>query len=277
MKQLVNNFKNYILDRWIIVKTSVISSAQVELAYPANNWSNIFSTLAYTITSILFINVLFSNVTTFAGYNKDEMLVFFIIGQLTFYIEWLLSLNNLGKFTASINSGSFDLLLTKPLPALFYTNFRTLNLISTIRDLLPNVLLVVFVIDWSILDVSILNFFIGILIFIFGILITINYQLILTLPVFWIGFIDKVMEFGLAVEYEISHQFPYEAIRKYFGFFFFTLLPIVLVVGGTTSVILGKLPALPTLLVTLTFSIISGQIKFTLWKIALKHYSSASS
>ena len=90
MKQLV--YKEAITDRLLILKANTIFTLQKETAYWANNWASVFSTLFYTLTMLLFINVLYANVTLFVGYTKQEMLLFFFslfyLGQhLRFYIS----------------------------------------------------------------------------------------------------------------------------------------------------------------------------------------------
>ncbi|MFA5291055.1 MAG: ABC-2 family transporter protein, partial [Candidatus Paceibacterota bacterium] len=109
---------------WRILRANLINTFQTETAYFGNNWGNMISTIIYVTVQILFINVIYSRVNTFAGYDKNEMYFLLFIGQFGFYLLWGISEMNNQTLIKDINRGSLDFLLVLPVPSLWYVTFR---------------------------------------------------------------------------------------------------------------------------------------------------------
>lgn len=258
----------------IIIKNSILE----DLAYSTNNWGSILSVTVYIITNIFFINILFDNVKTIAGYTRDEILLFNLISQFWFFLIYGIFGYNIGLLIQSVNNGELDLLLTKPLPSLFYTIFKNLNFILLIRDFFPSALILILAINWNNLSFSLINLVIGTLISVIGISISIMIHIITTLPVFWLGSIQGFTDLIYTVEDGAGHSnLVFEAWNKFWQIFFTVIFPIGLSTAVAVSVMLGKSSASGMLLLSIIVFIIFGLLTKKLWNIAIKNYTSASS
>ncbi len=74
MKQ--SEFKEAAADRWVLLKANFIFTFQKETAYWANNWTSLLSTTFYTLSMLVFINILYSKKTLNRQYNKDRYIKF---------------------------------------------------------------------------------------------------------------------------------------------------------------------------------------------------------
>ncbi len=258
-----------------IIKTNLINSFQHETAYFAENWSNFLSTLFYTLALLLFINVLYSNVKTLAGYSKNEMMFLVLVGQIGFYFGWSMFAQSVEILNDDIQTGALDFILIKPVPSLFFVSFRWFPVISMLRDSIPTLLVIISLIDWHSLNLVGTNVLFGIFIFACGQIIWHCIRFLLVLPAFWFGNARAIHSIAYALE--DSHNLPLEGYTKNIKILFTIIIPIIVVGAVTGSVMLGKSNGLfmsaQSFLVTLVFVFIIN----VLWKVALRNYTSASS
>src|SRR3989344_3048357 len=272
MKQLVYNTKK----RLSLLSATTRYTFRSETAHLSNNWGNVLSTCFYTISNIIFIDVLYSNVKTVAGYGRDEMLLFMFIGQISYYLSWLIH-QNIDWLIEIVNNGQLDLVLSRPVPSLFYITFGRVRLFSVLRDCIPPMIVLSLVIKWQNLALSPLNIGVGLLICLMGIACAHVVHFISALPVFWIGQSSQVLDMSENIEYNIGKTIPLEGFGKKIQFFFTALVPYLISTGVATSVALGKAPATTALIGVTIITIGALLAKQYAWSIALKAYTSASS
>jgi len=258
-----------------IILANIKNTFQHETAYFTESWSNILSTVFYTITLLIFINILYTNIDTFAGYSKNEMFFIVFIGQLTFYIGWGIFAGNIEILSDDIYNGTLDFILLKPVSSIFFVSLRKLPIVSAIRDGLPNILTIVILINWSALSLNTINIIWGIIIFIMGQIIWHCIRFILILPSFWLGSAKQF--WGVSYELQDTHNVPFEGYVRGLRIFFSTVLPILIVNAMSVSVMLnrssGMIMTVWATLVAIVFLIIINW----LWKISLRNYTSATS
>jgi len=247
-------FKKAFSKRLSILVATTKFTYQIETAFRTNNWANVLSTCFYTLSQILFINVLYVNVKLIAGYSKDEMLLFMFIGQVGYYISWLFHANLL-ELIQDVNKGTLDTLLIKPVPSLFYITFKKIRLFSVVRDCLPPLIVL------------------GLL----GITCAHIVHLLSALPVFWLGESESILNLSQEFEYNIGKVIPFEGFGNNFKLVFTTIVPVMISAGVATSVILMKLPIFPTLIWVVIITILALIVRQWIWKFALRTYTSASS
>ncbi len=265
-----------VFDNTKILLANIKYTFQTETAYRIGNLVSVFSTFFYTITYLVFIDVIFSNVDTVAGYSLNEMNFFFLLSQVTAYTFFIIN-DNISKLIESVNSGNLDLILTKPVSSLFYTSFSKIRVYSMTRDMLPPLLAVIFIINWSELNLSITSLMLGILILILGMLIAQAFLTICALPVFWIGESKQLFNVAQDSWFASGATVPFEGIPSFLKFTFIFLIPGIIPSALATSVALGKSDALTALGVSFFVLIIFFVLRSILWRIALKNYTSASS
>lgn len=261
--------------RLSLVKINIINTFRHETAYFGENWSNILSTVFYTLALILFVEVLYSNVNNFAGYSKNEMMFLIFIGQLAFYSGWGMFSDNIEKLNEDIKTGALDFILIKPVPSLFFVSLRWFPILTTLRDSVPTLSIIFLIVDWTSLHLNPLNLFYGGIIFICGQVVWHCLRLILVFPAFWFGDASRILSITYVLQE--TYNLPFEGYVKSLRILFTTVLPIIISGAVCGSVILGKsdgfLMAGEALAVIVVFLFITNW----LWKASLKRYTSASS
>lgn len=272
MKQLAYNINK----RFVLLIATIKYTFRTDTAHFSNNWGNILSTCFYTISNIIFIDVLYANVKSVAGYGRDEMLLFMFMGQIAYYLSWTIH-SNIDWLIEIVNTGQLDLVLSKPVPSLFYITFGRVRLFSVLRDCIPPMLVLTLVINWQNLNLSGLNVAVGIVICLLGIAAAHCVHFISSLPVFWVGQSSQMIDLSESLEYNVGKVIPYEGFGRKLQFFFTAFVPYLISAGVATSVMLGKTPAIISLFGVLIITTGALLAKGYAWKIALKSYTSASS
>lgn len=274
MKPWGSRARDAIAERLFLLGCSVRYTAQLETAYFFANWAGAVSTVAYTASYFLFIDVLFRNVPSFVGYTRAEMLFFMLVSQLSFYATWFWSINNVHLIEHDIRSGDFDLLLTKPVPLLFYAHTRRISLVTIVRNSTPAMVALCAVLPWQELSFRGTNLLAALAIFVLGQLALNAVQSILVLPAFWVA---GAKTFTALYSDVGDKQMPAEALPHWFSLTFTVVVPLLLHASFTTGVALGHLDALPALAVAAGATITVSYLRVRLWQSALRSYTSASS
>lgn len=266
--------KNYFKLRYNILAANIVNTFQKETAYFANNWGSVFSTTSYTLILILFIKVIFYNVKSFAGYSQNEVFLVAFLYQIYFYAAWAWSENNIENLCEDVNKGNLDFFLIRPVPSLFYVTFREVSIVSALQDGIP-LIAYLFLINWKQLPITPLSAFYGLLICILGHIAMHCFVFIMALSIFWLGEFKNI--FFIAYSLEDTNNIPLEGFGKPIRFALMTLIPTLLAVQLSASVILGKSSGLRMFLLSLIIAIIFLALKSYFWKKALGIYTSASS
>jgi len=233
------------------------------------------STFFYTGTMLVFIKVLYSNLDTFASYNENQMLLLVFFNQMNFYLSYYWSVNNINKLIESVRLGELDLILTKPLPHLFFITTRSLSFVNFVKEGLPNLLLILIIIDWTGLISVPIRVLPAILIVVLGQISLHCFRFLFALLTFFTGHSVQVVR--LSNQISDNQEIPYEGYSKGLKLFFTSIVPSLFVSGVAVSVLLGKsssvLMSAYCILITAVFVFLANWG----WRIALRNYSSASS
>jgi ABC-2 type transport system permease protein len=258
-----------------LLKLSIINSYQIQSAYFFENVMGIFSTLAFTFSMLVFINVIFSNVDLFAGYTKSEMLFLFFVAQFNFYVAYIWSVNNINSLVENVRSGELDLILVKPIPDLFFISSRRIHLLTMLKEGLPTLFMFGAAVEWSKVPVVKENIPYALLIIVLGQLSVHCFRLIFGLSVFFTGNAEQVFKLSNAVT-DIS-EIPYEGYPFGLRMLFTAFVPALIASQVAVSVALGKSQALHMLVLVLVISMVFILLANFCWRVALKGYTSASS
>lgn len=271
---MLSAFKDSVNVRLRLLWINTVNTWQAETAYFGDTWGNVLSTVMYTLTYLIFIEVIFTNTKILAGYTRNEMLFLLFIIQINFYLIFTWSYNNVVKMVDDVNLGTFDLILIKPLPALYYTSIRNITLISTLRDAVPSLLIIALVINWSQIHVAPIAVVAGISIIICGQIAMNTFFFLLGLPVFWFGQAADLL--GLSYSF-MSNNLPFEGLGKPLKLALTSLIPCLLASSFAASVMLGRTDTAKGIIYALFIAIGALIIKTFVWRLALRNYTSASS
>lgn len=276
MTQLGVNYLN--MYRLKLLKAIIKNSFEHDMAYIANGWGNILSVIFYMLANIVFIDVIFQNVSSLAGYTRDEILLFNMLSQVWAFLLLGLLFSNLAAFIESVNNGELDLVLTKPVPSLLYIFLKEVSIVRILRDFIPSISILLIAIDWETIVILPSNLILGLLIMIAGLICSACFHFIAALPVFWLGDNSGITDLFIEVEDRSGHSnLVYEAWSDFWRVIFTIFIPTAISTAISTSVILGKSPGPEMLVIALMVMIVFILIVNILWRICLKNYTSASS
>lgn len=263
--------------RWVIIKANTLFSVKESMAYSLNNWGGLASTIVYMLTYLVFLSAIFGKVKTLAGYNYSEILILTLISQLNFYLAWVWSIRNLDQLGEDVKTGKLDLILTKPLPALWYVTFQKVNLFMLVFEMWPATLpLIYLILKNSDFHISTEGFVLATLSFIFGHIAIHCFQFILTSLTFWTGEYRGLNGLGYSIAF-FGDSIPLEAYPMTFMSLGLTVIPFLIHTALTTSYLLGKTTDFRWMFLSFFAMISFIIIKVKIWDMALRQYSSASS
>lgn len=270
-------FKQILSQRLSIFQASCLFAFRKEVAYAGNNWAAIFSTTAYTLSMLLFVHIIFANTKQIAGYSHNEMLFYFLMAQFTYYLNWQFSLVNIYELITDVNKGNLDMVLTKPVPALFYLTSRNIGFFRSFVDSFPPTLAILVSINWSTLNIAPTNLIYGFFIFIFGSIALHVFQFLAALPVFWLGESESIVDLAGYLGAGSGSMIPLEGFSRPLQITFGTILPVIIATAFSTSAILGKISAPFLCLWSFIVAFLAIFIRKAAWNLAIRNYTSASS
>ncbi len=219
---------------------------------------------------ISFLYFLLSGSKTLAGYNTEQTIFFFLTFNLVDTISQFLY-REVYRFRPLIVSGNFDLVLTKPVNALF----RSLAGGADVIDLLmipPLIAAICF------LGIKISPNFLLIVSFV---ALVLNGLLIATafhIAVLSLGIITLEVDHTVMIYRDLLNlgRFPIDIYREPLRGILTYLVPIAIMITLPAKALIG-LASLKGILVAFLIGSISFFVSVRLWNFALKKYTSASS
>jgi len=266
---MFKNIKKIIKVELILIKLNFESF----LFYRLNALLIFVGSAFYNLGAILFIQFLFNNITSFAGYDKWDLLLFYGIGQSLGFI-YLFSTNpNKYKFVNMVDNGNLDLILTKPLNSIVYSTLNKFSFEHLIGLIQP-VMIIIYVFSNKTYMFNPAGIIIALSSIFISIILSHLINVITLIPTFWL---QRQQLYRFYPETADLSNYPYEIFdSKISKFIFFILIPYALLVNIPFRSISGDLN---TNLFFLEILVLSFFILTTkhLWKFGLKNYQSASS
>ncbi len=274
----LSEFKQQILKRWRILRSNTVFSSRESLAYSANNWGSLISTVSYMTTYMIFVESIFNKTESIASYSQNEILFLTTIGQSVFILVYFFSFSNVKEMVELVKNGGLDLLLIKPLPHLFYVTFKKIDLptigLNLIVSLLPPL---IFLIAQGGVPLETLNMTIGLVVLLMGMICIHCFQFILNLLIFWQAKAKSINR----ISYDASFwgmDIPFEGFPQAIKVICLTIVPSLVPIGLATSIMLGKNQNGWQWVIYSVFLAISFiMLKTKMWQRALLVYQSASS
>lgn len=261
--------KRYLRLSWMFLKQSLIQST----AYRLNFWMICITNLAYFGSQIIFIDIIFKGSLSLNGWSRYEMLFYIgtynIIDALWVFGPYF----NLANLPSIINSGEFDIYLTKPINSQYMASLRKIE-VSSLVSLVAGICIAGY--SLSIMGKTIT--LVRILLFTFTIVNALVLQYSLYLILTCLSFILIRADFIRKID-SLGHYFvsrPADIYKGTIKFILFYILPygLLLVMSAKSAikqVSIGEY--LGFLAITWTFFTLS----VLCWRLSLSKYSSASS
>ncbi|MDR3711166.1 MAG: ABC-2 family transporter protein [Capsulimonadaceae bacterium] len=247
--------------------------------FRANFFANLVANLAWMLTLLIFIDILFRNTQSVAGWSKAEMLVLFGTYTSLRGLSNTLFYNNLSQLPNSIRTGTMDFILTKPVNSQFYVSLRYIGL-DDLGQTVGGLFVVAY--GWAILpshppaDPLVAAAFTGMLACSLALFYSLT-LLMMTLS-FWLVRLDNLMILG-DMMFSIART-PIDIFRRFGGGVFFVLtyiLPLAFIAALPVKMLFGAVSPGRALLEALLLAAFFLAASAAFWRYATRSYSSASS
>lgn len=225
--------------------------------------------LVMTLVVLLLIK---QNITSFAGYTNDQLIVFFLVYQFIESISQAV-FRGVYNFGRQVKNGEFDFDLLKPINPLFRALMGSPD-INDVIFLIPSTAISIYILstlDLTITVSSVIGFFL-MLINSF-LIVTALYIIVLSIAIFTTD-IDGVI--WMYRDLARLGQFPVSVYLELMRFALFFLIPIGFMITVPAEVLINS-----ELSYGLGMAVAVGVVFFAfslwLWRTALRNYTSASS
>jgi ABC-2 type transport system permease protein len=258
---------------WRVWKANVRISVIREMEFRANFLLGIIRQILWLSIFILMIKTVFQNTDSLAGWRQSEVLIILALSRLIEGILNTLFTHNIGQIPQIVQSGRFDFVLNKPIPAQFYAAFRRFKV-----DSLGNVIAGLALLLYALTQLEVVPSVFALLLFclLAFVGITIFYSLLILVAslVFFLERLESVWAFmnifsePLTVPFDIFPRTPRIALTY--------LLPLAFVVFVPAQAITGRLDwwQVPVGIILAGIFLLLANLA---WRAGLRHYSSASS
>jgi ABC-2 type transport system permease protein len=229
---------------------------------------------ALWLAAFLFlIDIIFRNTESLAGWSRNEVVIILALSRVVEGTIGVLFTDNIMRLTSTVQKGTFDFILTKPLPSQFAAFFTRLSY-ESIGNVLTGLILLVYIAIQSPEIFTLAGSLLTILMSILG--ITVYYSLLIMVGslVFYIDRLEALWSFNvlfsepLTVPFDVFPRGPRIALTY--------LLPLAFVVFVPAQALTGRLTLwqVPVAIGIAAAFLLLANIA---WRAGLRRYSSASS
>lgn len=220
------------------------------------------------IASIVFIEVLYGNFESVAGYSKYELYFLYGITLCQLKIMMLFFIGGIDSFSNKIISRDVDLVLLKPM------NPHTLMMIPETSihqflSMIPAVYMVVYGLVHCNFPVE-MNILFSVISFICGIILTMNIFSILMPIAFWTISATSLNDFVFTIQG--NSNYPKDVYPKAVRFLLIFVFPVVLFSNPSAMCIFEKKYWLNYLILNFIYVFVTSVVKRIVWKLGIRRY-----
>jgi ABC-2 type transport system permease protein len=255
-----------------IIRACLRNSVALDLEYRFDFVLNI-ATMALSLgAGALVLLVMFRHAGSLGGWTFHEALalygVFLFFEELSFEVMTA----NIGRLPADIRDGHFDFVLLKPASSQRLVSVRRFPLTA-----IPSLAVAIGIVVWSMAGLGTLspgNLALFLLLLLCGVVIMYAILALLLTTSFWLVRVENITEVFHALF--AAGRFPVSAFPRWMRMVFTAIVPVAFITTVPASAAIGRIDsnlALAAPFVAGALLWLSGR----LWKLALSHYTSASS
>jgi len=255
------------------------NSFRQAVEFRANFFANLLANFGWMASLLIFIEIIYRNTSSVAGWTKPEMLVLFGTYSSLRGISNMLFYNNLSQLPTFIRTGTMDFILTKPVNAQFYTSLRYIGL-DDLGQTAGGLFVVAY--GWAILPghqpISAVTLAAFVIMMICALALFYSVTLLMMTLSFWLVRLDNLMVLGHTM-FSIART-PIEIFRRLgpAPYYLFTyLLPLAFLASLPVKTLFGRTDILMTVSQSLFLAALFFTASAAFWRYATRSYSSASS
>ncbi len=255
---------------WVsLAKISIIR----EMEFRANFLLGIIRQFLWLLTFLFSISVVFQHTQALHGWSKGEVILILALSRLFEGILDIAITPNISQFPSFVQKGSFDYIVTKPLPAQLYTAFRTIN-IYVLGNVMAGIGLLVWVITSGSIHIELQS--VPVFIWVSSMGLIIFYSILVTTAslAFFLERLEAL--WGLMNLYTEPLTVPIDIFPRVPRLLFTYIIPIAFIVFVPAQALVGKVDWHTGVLAT-GIAIVSLTIANIAWRTGISRYTSASS
>lgn len=255
---------------WLaVIRTSLVR----EMEFRTNFFLGVIRQFAWLGAFVLMIQTIFAHTNSLAGWSKPQMLILLSLSRLIEGLMETLFINNFADLPQTIQKGTFDFLLTKPLPAQWQAAFKRITIYNFGNVLAGTILLVYALVNYHpflTFTTVVATIFLGLI----GMSLYYSVLIITASLGFWL---ERFQAFW-AINHLISEPLtiPFDIFPRTMRIPLTYILPIAFVVFVPAQALTGRLHVwqIPVaILIAAIFLLLANAV----WRAGLRRYSSASS
>ena len=219
------------------------------------------------------VALIFGQVESIAGWEKQEVLILAVVGMLFHDIMEMFFIGNLERFSYFIRHGEFDFILLKPVNPRFMTSFRYTEFYNIFRIIAMVFVLALFLGNAGI-QPSIYEWAGFLALFLAGLIVFYNIFFTVIATNFWLinlfnfnDIFDRLLSSG---------RYPVYIFKGRLKSFFAYVIPLGLIATFAVEALLKRV-GLASIVLALFMVVATSLFSELFWRFALKHYQSASS
>ena len=244
-----------------------------ELEFRANFWAKVFTNLSWLLLNVLFLEVLFANTRSIAGWREGEVYVLLGTYMITRALMDILFTPNLGQIPTMIRMGTMDFVLTKPVPSQFFVSARYLSL-DEIGSLVSAIAVLAYGVVKAGLTPSLGQFLAWGFLTLCGLALFYAIQFLLMTLSFWLIRLDNLTHLADIVVW--NARYPIDVFGRRLGLFFTYVLPLAFL-ATVPTLALKEGVKLWWLVAGTLLTLLFLQLAARFWRYATRVYTSASS
>lgn len=243
------------------------------LAYRGNFVLGFFLTALESATVFAGITVVFTKITTLAGWSYGDVLILNGVYLMVNTASWLLFRGGVNDFDRVINRGDFDFYLIRPISAQFYASIQRIDVEDVARSVVGIAILIYGLtlghttISFMDLPLFVITFFCG---------QAVLYAVFLSLKTISFKAIQGWATNNIAFRFQELASFPTDIYRGFLKTVYTFVIPLVFVATVPTKALLGRL-SWELAAGSIVVAVVSLLVARFFWKLGIRNYSSASS
>lgn len=218
-----------------------------------------------------FLILIVSRTNALAGYNFWQVMLFYLTFNLVDTITQML-FREVYRFRQYIISGSFDLLLVKPVNVLFRSLFGWTDFLDSI-NIIPLIFLIIYV-GTKISDIT----FWSVALYFFLVVNSLMIAMSFHIYVLALGILTTEIDHAIMIYRDVTSmgRFPIDIYSEPLRSFITFVLPVGILMSLPAKAMLGVVN-FGTIILSVIISLIFFSLSIILWRYSLKKYTSASS
>lgn len=242
-------------------------------AYRGNFINNFLSSLSWGFFSLYSVVLLTSKTQSLFGWEREELLLLNALYGIIIGFYHTMFSGNFERFSALIHFGQLDSFLVKPADSQFLLTFWKFNFAATSRILIALVYAIYLIgnLGIAVSPISVVAFFAMLIV---SLMLLYSLWFIASTTLIWFTRLSNIIELLFTVTG--SARYPQEMFREFSLYIFVFLLPLTFIITTPAKVLLQRIDA-QTLLAFFGLAALFVIVSRKFWKLALRHYTSASS